>query len=266
MILVLYQQMVSRGNILCLKWGSLYSPDYVNRLFRGVKGHTNRKLRFVCVTDNPEGLDAGIDTIPFPEVPEGWMDSWPNIFVKLMVFRDGFADLEGPTLFLDIDQIITGNLDCFFDYKPGEFCIIRNWLEWRKRIFKGLPKVGNSSCFRFEAGKMNYVYEKFLSEMDIAVQRRFFRTEQAYMTHAVGIENVNWWPSDWVQSFKRSCMRPFPLNLWLTPRPPRTAKILCFHGRPNPPDAISGYKGKHLNTWVKPCPWVKDFWEAGVSR
>lgn len=248
-------------NILCLKWGSAYTSDYVNKLYRGVKRNLSGDFRFVCVTDDPHGLDEGIDAREFPAPPPGWKRRWPNIFVKLMVFKDGFADLEGPTLFLDIDQIIVGDLDRFFDYKPGEFCIIRNWIELRKRIFRGQPKIGNSSCFRFEAGRMNHVYEKFLSEMDIAVQQKFFRTEQAYMTHAVGLENVNWWPSKWVQSFKRSCMRVFPFNLVMQPKRVKDASILCFHGRPSPEDAIAGYRGKHLNTWVLSSPWMGELWE-----
>ena len=28
--------------------------------------------------------------------------------------------------------MIVGDLDCFFDYRPGEFCIIRNWVEWKR--------------------------------------------------------------------------------------------------------------------------------------
>lgn len=253
--------MSEKVNVLCFKWGDSYSAEYVNRLYAGVKRNLKRPFRFVCVTDNGKGLDDGVEAVAFPEAPVGWRWQWPNIFVKLMVFKNGFADLSGPTLFLDIDQIIVGELDGFFDYKPGEFCIIRNWIEMRKRLFRKVPKIGNSSCFRFEAGKMNHVYEKFLAEMEIATQKKFFRTEQAYMTHAVGVENVNWWPSKWVQSFKRKCMPVFPLNLFMTPVPPKRAKILCFHGRPNPPDAIFGYKGKHLNTWVKPCKWVRDLWE-----
>jgi hypothetical protein len=249
-------------NILCLKWGKGYSPEYVNRLYFGVRSHLKRPFRFVCVTDEPAGLADGVEAVPFPGPPPGWKHEWPNIFVKLMVFRDGFADLKGATLFLDIDQIVTGDLDCFFDYKPGKFCIIRNWIEWRKRIFKRLPKIGNSSCFRFEAGAMNHVYEKFLSEMDLACDRRHFRTEQAYMTHAVGVGNINWWPAEWVQSFKRSCARAFPLNLFLEPKPPKNAKILCFHGRPAPSDAEGGYRGRHLNTWMKPCPWVIEKWRG----
>ncbi len=249
-------------NVLCFKWGAYYGPEYVNRIYAGVKRNLSRLFRFVCVTDDSAGLVDGVEAVPFPEPPPGWRYGWPDIFVKLMVFKPGFADLSGPTLFLDIDQLILGSLDPFFDYRPGGFCIIRNWLEWRKHIFKGMPKIGNSSCFRFEAGKMGYVYEKFLAEMDVAVQQKYYRTEQAYMTHAVGLENVNWWPSDWVQSFKRSCLKPFPLNYLFAPKPPKNARILCFHGRPNPPDAIAGYKGRHLNTFVKPCPWVEEIWKS----
>ena len=247
-------------NILCFKWGTCYGPEYVNRLYAGILRNLSRPFRFVCVTDDPTGLVDGVEAVRFPDAPPGWKYYWPNIFVKLMVFKDGFADLAGATLFLDIDQIVVGRMDDFFDYKPGEFCMIRNWIEFRKRIFRSVPKIGNSSCFRFEAGQMNHVYEKFLSEMDMAVQQRHFRTEQAYMTHAVGVENINWWPSDWVQSFKRSCMKPFPLNLVMQPQCPENARILCFHGRPSPVDAIAGYKGRHLNTWVKPCSWVQDKW------
>lgn len=252
-------------NILCFKWGALYPADYVNRLYRAVKEHMHRRFRFVCVTDDPSGLDEGVDVQPFPEKPEGYPRGWPDIFVKLLVFKDGFANLEGPTLFLDIDQAITGDLDCFFDYKPGEFCIIHNWIERRKRIFRKVPDIGNSSCFRFEAGKMNHVYELFLKEMNEAINQKFYRTEQAYMTHAVGLKNINWWPSDWVVSFKRSCQRIFPLNLFMTPkRPAKNARILCFHGNPSPEQAIAGFNGKrnrHLNQITRPALWIKEFWK-----
>ena len=252
-------------NVLCLKWGTHYSVDYVNRLYAGVKAHLHRPFRFVCVTDDPTGLADGIDAVAFPDPPPGWKLFWPNIFVKLMVFKDGFANLYGPTLFLDIDQIITGDLDVFFDYEPDKFCIIHNWVELRKRIFRRAPLIGNSSCFRFEAGKMNYVYEAFLSDMDRAVQQKYFRTEQAFMTHAVGLQNIAWWPDDFVRSFKRSCCRVFPLNLFLPPKPV-AARILCFHGSPNMAQAIEGFRGRHLNTWTRPAPWVREKWTAGGAE
>ena len=262
--------MTAMKNVLCLKWGTRYGAEYVNRLYRGVAANLSKPFRFVCVTDDPTGLVEGIEAVAYPEKPANMKlnecyPTWPNLLSKLLVFRIGFANLEGPTLFLDIDQVITGNLDCFFDYKPGEFCIIHNWIEFRKRLFRPAPFVGNSSCFRFEAGgKFNYVYEKFLAEMDQAMDMEVFSTEQRFMTHAVGEANVNWWPDNFVRSFKRSCTWPWPLNHVLAPRFKPDTRILCFHGDPSPEQAIAGYRGRHLNTWTRPAPWVRSLMERGT--
>ena len=160
-----------------------------------------------------------------------------------------------------IDTIIMGPLDRFFDYEPGRFCIIHNWIEWHKCLFRRRPDIGNSSCFRFEAGgPYAYVYEKWMSELDRAQDQRFFRTEQEYMTYAVGLDRISWWPENYVRSFKRSCARAWPLNHFLAPRFDPDTSILCFHGHPSPEEAIAGYRGRHLNTWTKPCPWVEELW------
>lgn len=258
---------MEKVNVLTFKWGFVYSAEYVNRIYRGVKRHLHRPFRFVCMTDDPKGLCDGVEAVPFPEMPptmklDEKYDSWPNIYVKLCAFRDGFAGLEGTTLFLDVDQIVTGDLDCFFDYRPGEFCIIRNWVTLRKRLFKKVPFCGNSSVFRFEAGKMGYVYEKFLSEIETAMNQYVYPTEQLYMTHAVGFDRVNFWPENFVRSFKRTCTWPWPLNHLLVPRLPKDTRILCFHGYPTPQQAIEGYRhAKHLEGWTRPAPWVKELWE-----
>ena len=261
--------MQEKVNILTLKWGTRYSADYVNRIYRGVARNLRRPFRFVCVTDDPAGLCDGVEPAAFPAKP-GWLHpnarypEWPGIYVKLLVFEPGFANLSGPTLFLDIDQIVIGGLDRFFDYRPGEFCIIHNWIELRKRIFRRPPFCGNSSCFRFDAGeKSRYIFETFKSEADVAMDPEVYGTEQEYMTHAVGRDKVNFWPPEFVRSFKRSCTWPWPLNHFLAPRLPADTGILCFHGNPDPEQAIAGYRGRHLNTWTRPCPWVKELWEGG---
>jgi len=255
-------------NILTLKWGKMYSAEYVNRIYRGVVRHLHRPFRFVCVTDDPAGLSEGIDAVAFPERPE-WLHfnaryhGWPNIYVKLLLFEKGFAGLEGPTLFLDIDQIITGDLDVFFDYRPGEFCIIHNWVAFRKRLLRKVPFCGNSSCFRFDAGDASdYIFRKFKGEADDATNPEVFGTEQEYMTHAVGFDKVNFWPENFVRSFKRTCTWPWPLNHFLVPRLKRDTRILCFHGFPTPTQAIAGFReSKHVDGWTLPCPWVKELWE-----
>lgn len=252
-------------NIICLKWGTRYPASFTNILHASVRRHLRRPFRFVCFTDDPTGLDEGIDAQPFPPCPDERVlragAHWPNIFVKLCLFQDGLAGLRGPTLFFDVDVVIQQDIDCFFDYLPGKNVIIHNWVERRKQLLRGRPAIGNSSCFRFEAGKSDYVYQTFLAEIEQAVDRAHYTTEQAFMTHAM--REVHWWPEAWVRSFKRSCVPPFPLNLLVAPKKP-DAKVLVFHGNPDPDQAVEGFMGKgvKLHRRALPCPWILEDWHV----
>jgi len=246
-------------NIICMKWGTRYPSRYVNILFRSIGRHLKRPFRFVCLTDNTEGLIEGIETHPFPENPGVTQAKWPNVFLKLVMTRDGFANLEGPTLFLDLDLVILDDIDCLFDYQPGKNCIIHNWWERRKQIFRTRPEIGNSSIFRFEAGKSQYIYDTFLREMDRAQDRSIFQTEQAFLTYAM--KERYWWPEEWVRSFKFNVRPPFPLNLFVAPKKPKGAKFLVFHGKPDPPDAVHGVSTGKIHHRVLPAPWVEEYWK-----
>ncbi len=261
-----------RVNVLCMKWGDYYTAEYVNRLYAGVKRNLHMPFRFVCVTDDASGLRQGIEAVPFPpdpKVPCGYLSRpWPNIFAKLALFQDGFANLKGPTLFLDIDLLVTGALDRFFLYQPGKFCIIRNWVERRKSLFRKIPDVGNSSCFRFDAGRSNGVWEVFLKEKDLPENMgRFLLGSQKFQTYAMmKTGEVCWWPKKWVCSFKRQLVPIFPLNKIFRPwRPPKEASIVAFHGQPDLPQAMEGYYLKygrpvkpHLT--CKPTKWIAEYW------
>ena len=244
-------------NILCIKWGTRYGPAYVNALVRGVTRHLRRPFHFYCCTDNPADLDPAVRVIPFPANP-GIKRGWPDVLVKLMVTRDGFGGLSGPTLFLDLDVAIMAAIDGFFDYQPGKNCIIHNWVNPRRELIGRRPPVGNSSIFRFEAGQSNYIYETFVREMAQAEDLSVFNTEQAFLTHAM--REVHWWPEEWARSYKRHCRPVFPLNLFCTPKPPVGCRILVFHGRPDPDEAIRGYRGKKLRHHIQPAPWIAEHW------
>ena len=257
-------------NVLCLKWGTRYPAFYVNRLYSQVKRNLSRPFRFVCITDNSDGIDPAVDCVPFPEDPGVFGRPWPNIFIKLCLFKKGFADLKGPTLFSDVDQLVIRPIDKFFDYRPGDFCIIHNWVERRKMIFRKLPFIGNSSCFRFDAGSdaANRVYEIFLRDKgNQSLYHPFFdHGSQKFQTRAMAeAGTVSWWPDEWVCSFKRQCIPVFPFNKFLTPRYPKTASVVAFHGRPDLDEAIEGFRANgdlrttHLT--CRPTPWVKDAWE-----
>lgn len=249
--------MPSPVNVLCLKWGTRYPAQYVNILHAAVRRHLARPFRFACCTEDASALHPGIEVIPFPDNP-GIQRGWPDVLVKLMVTRDGFGGLTGPTLFLDLDLVLMADIGCFFDYEPGRNCIIHNWVNSRKELLGQRPAVGNSSIFRFEAGKSQYIYDTFVREMAQAENLDLWNTEQAFLTHAM--REVCWWPEEWARSYKRHCRPWFPLNLWATPKPPQDCRILVFHGRPDPDEAITGYRGKKPHHHIQPAPWLADHW------
>jgi hypothetical protein len=249
-----------------MRWGPKYGPEYVNRLFSAVQRHLDPPFRFLCLTDDASGLDEGIETAALPVLPldpsffirashgEGWR--------KIGAFQRGFANLEGPVLFLDIDIVIVGDLNRLFEFEPGRFCIIRDWLEINRRPFRRLfnpnfhPQAdSNSSVFRFEMPKHGYVHDHLLANKEWA--HRNFRLQQQYLGAAVG--DRAFWPAEWVVSFKRSCRRRFPLNHFLEPRQPENASIIVFHGHPHPDEAIAGYDGGLLRS-TKPARWLDADW------
>ena len=243
-------------NVLTLKWGTRYGSQFVNKLFKAVTRNLTLPFRFVCFTDDPTGLDDGIESFPIPEIdldpPERYL-GWR----KLCLFRDDLP-LEGQCLFLDLDILITGSLDDFFSYETQKIPIIRDWVALGRRIFPKGPPVGNSSVFRFNANECSFVYEQYLREKDWALSN--FRPPQSYLTHCIR-PRMAFWPKQWTISFKEHCRPVFPLNYLVEARCPPDARIVVFHGRPDPDEAAYGFRGKKIHHYVKPTTWVRELWE-----
>ena len=88
-----------------------------------------------------------------------------------------------------------------------------------------------------------------------------FHPEQVYLTYSLG--EKYWWPETWVRSFKRHATPSFPRNLLLPPRLPPETRILVFHGRPDPDEALNGYRAAKLHRRTRAAPWIADHWHDG---
>ena len=51
--------------VVCVKYGTKYGADYVNKLYNGIQRHLTLDHTFSCFTENPEGLDTNITVKPF---------------------------------------------------------------------------------------------------------------------------------------------------------------------------------------------------------
>lgn len=97
-------------NIVCLKWGELYGPHYVNRLLNNCKKMINLDFDFYCVTDDTTGLNPQIKTLDISnyQFEDGKYGGHLFTAEKIKVLADPIFD--DTTLLLDLDLIILNDL------------------------------------------------------------------------------------------------------------------------------------------------------------
>ncbi|MFZ2620107.1 MAG: hypothetical protein WAX89_04465 [Alphaproteobacteria bacterium] len=245
-------------NIICMKWGTRYGPEYVNRLYSMVQRNLTPPYRFVCITDDPTGLMNGIECKPIAPLNEKLPAHLKNKpWLKLLVWANPLYDLVGQALFIDVDVVITGNLDDFFTFEPTQtFVAIENWTELGKN-------TANTSVFRFDIGAHPYILSNF--EADIAGTYAAHKIEQRYISRT--ISQQTFWPKAWCRSFKEELLPPLPFRWWQAPKLPADARIVIFHGKPDPDEALRGeWPVKQGQWWKKiyktlpPTVWVGEHW------
>ena len=241
-------------NIVCLKWGSKYPAEYVNRLYRMVRSNITRPYRFICLTEQAEGIVDGVEIRPIALDPDirGW-------WYKLQLFQEQLSDISGATLFVDLDVVIVGNIDALFDYQADAFCIIRD-------LQAG--KVYNSSVFRLNIGQFAHVWQDFQTDKKAIVAR--LHGDQDWISEC--IHDAQLWPSEWVVSFKKQCQARDKrswgvVGEWLRSKGflqakgeaiiPPGARIVYFHGKPDPDDVADSNYG----IWKK-ASWIKQAWQG----
>lgn len=240
--------------VLCLKWGNRYGPEYVNRLYSMVSRNTARPLRFVCITDNPADIRPEVELKEMPpfDLPEALRF---HPFRRMFIFQSELYDLGGNVLHLDLDLLVTGSIDGFFDYKPElDFVVAENWTQPGQGI-------GNMSVFRFRIGALTRVWERFRA--DPTAMKRTYKNSQTFVCRTLG--KVEFYPANWCVSFKHSLIPVWPLNFIKVPRLTAETRVVAFTGRP---DIDEAYRGewptdsawKKLYKHVRPTRWIMDHW------
>ena len=220
--------------IICINWGTKYGAPYVNRLYGGVARNITPPFTFTCFTDTAEGIRPEVRALPLPpldvERPTGTKGIWP----KARLWGPSLGDLTGPVLFMDLDLVVTGNMDGFFEFGgPEEVILARN-------TSTPFEKLGQTSLFRFPVGKLVPLQERFRTDPQGVADE--FRFEQRFVTRTAP-GGIGFWPKGWVRNFRNECARPFPVNFFLPPRLPDGAKVVIFPGGLHPPHAIAGHWG-----------------------
>lgn len=217
-------------HIVCVKWGTKYSADYVNKLYNMCQRNSTLRFHFHCVTDDAEGLNPEIKIIDLPKHPG--LESW---WTKLWLFSSEFP-LQGTVLFFDLDVVVFNNIDKLFTDAPGKFRIIRDFNRCRVETWN----MCNSSVFRFEAGTMNYIWDEYVNRYQDIMRQ--LHGDQDWITKKTK-DCVCFWNDSWIRSYKwefYNSLRPLRdpqakmYHFNGEPNIPQDCCVAVFHGKPNP--------------------------------
>ena len=230
--------------ILCLKHGTKYSSEYVNRLYNMCKRWCSLDFKFVCLTDNADQLNSEIIILPIPSGLSGW---WCKPY---MYSKD--LPIQGTILYMDLDVVLSSNIDKLITYQPNHWCTIR---DFTRAMRPKWPRY-NSSIVRFKTGELDFVWDNYIKN-PVAIQRQFFGDQDYLYDATYKKKGAMLYPDSWVQSWKWEVRksRLLELNKAKGTRKfqvvedvvPRVECCVCvFHGDPNPHNCED--------------PWVKENW------
>ena len=222
-------------NFACVCYGIKYKLEYVQKLYNMVQRHTTIPHKFYCFTDyvNPNQQLTG--DIIIKQFPMFNLQGWWN---KMQLFHPGI--LEGTTLYMDLDVVITDNIDCFFTHEPEADFVGMN-------DFNPDTKIFNSSVFRFEPEAMkDKLWQPFINDRERWL--RYSGDQNVISEVILKHPETRSFPDSWTQSYKwydRSGTR-YHKGKW-TFEHNGESLVTVFHGEPNPHQSEQD--------------WVKNAWK-----
>jgi len=230
--------------------GSKYPPEiYVENMWLGLNKYLSKPFCLTIITDDPQNpyyKTRPIRCVPVPKWPE--VENVPRRYwwYKLFLFSP-YMYLAGDILYLDMDTMIVGNMDKFFEY-TNEFCICQDF----NRKWKPAYNICNSSVMRWNTAKHSYIWEQFESNRTAFINK--YTGDQDFITACIKNREYTWWPKEWAMSFKWEIYKggliqsgtgldnkgnwPAHDNAYHNPDQPwqldPNTSVVVFHGRPQP--------------------------------
>lgn len=234
--------------VICWKWApptgyrSTFTADAVNVLRSMVARHYPVPHRFVCVTDEADGIDPRVEVVPawndFADVPSPHGGRNPSCYRRLRLFDPAIGTVFGPRFVsLDLDVVVTGDLTPLWE-RDDDLVL---WGDTN-------PQPGshyNGSMILMTAGARPDVWTAFNPQTSPMQSKsaRCFGSDQGWISFQLGKGEAKWSRTDGVYSY-RNDIAPHGHRL------PGEARIVMFHGCHDPWDT---YVQTH-------APWVREHW------
>lgn len=202
-----------------------YSVEYVARLRAMVARHLTQPFRFVCLTDRPEQVPAGVEAIaiPNPRPCAGW---WS----KVRLF-DVALGLTGRVLYLDLDSLVVASLEPVVAF-PSAFALIPDAGTFQPKTHHEVVKRFNSSVMVWDAPGPTEVFATWSS----VVADRYWGDQD---TIGMLCPDADTFPLEWFPRLSEIKAGPVP-----------AVAIVVLAKKPKPDVGATRW------------PWVADAWRA----
>lgn len=140
-----------------------FEAAYVGRLHAMVTRHLPTPFRFVCLTDRPAQLPAGVEAIRIPSI--GSLFGW---WAKLQLFNEAHG-FTGRMLYLDLDTLVLQSLLPIVEY-PSPFALVPHAGTFNGKKGLSVVKRFNSSVMAWDAGVNDHLF----ADWSPAVAARLF--------------------------------------------------------------------------------------------
>lgn len=142
-------------NILCVKQGTKYNAEFVNKLYSMVDRNMPVNFQFYCYTDNPDTIRSEVNIVPIKSDLEKW---WPKI--DLLDIFD-----SGDNILFDLDIVILNKLERLCSTKTRTLSVL--YSQWKEgylqpRRVEKFPTLYNSSIMKWSGNQGKDVYNYFM--------------------------------------------------------------------------------------------------------
>ena len=202
-------------SILTIKWGSEFSSEHVNILFRDAKDMSSLDFQFICMTDDPKGLDENIISM---QIPMSGLDAFPKTegaWPKLCLFHPEIAETLDIVVFLDIDTVLTGNIDPFFEDPGQSLRMLSCGPRWRQ-FDPSFEPMGATGMFTYRPSFHTNIFYAFRKDPELAYRNNV--VEQGFV--AAHAREKDYYPLEWIQSFKYHLRRQYVMDIFVPPLNP----------------------------------------------
>ena len=226
--------------------GDKFDPaTHIKQIYTNL--HANcTDFRLTVFTDRD---DIGLPGVRIIKLPD-WNLLGPRQLWWYKVYMFSPQTWTGPVFYMDLDTIIVNNIDKFWDYEAGKFCICQ---DFNRQFIPDYP-VSNSSIMRFDSEKHHKLYTDFIDNPNKIMRQ--YRGDQDYVTaYLKERTDKAWWPKEWAMSYKweiqhgGSLVGGTKLNYpddYIQPEEqdvvPDACSIVVFHGKPDVYDTLFGQK------------------------